>query len=136
MLITDLPLKDLDEQSPGIKHFIDVVVDIPAGSIDIPTWKAIVKESAWDELTGVMKFKVRPVFDTVSQYVLLPQSDDKLSLFKRVYYTADKVPARHIANFLCGSGKDIAWGNQSKKFARKAFQWMLEQVGRNSDSIH
>ncbi len=95
-------------------------VDIPAESIDMPTLKAISRDSAWDELLEVMKFKVRPVFDTVSQYFLLLQSDDKWRLLKHVYITA---------NLLRGSGKDIAWGDQNKTVVRKALQWMLEQLG-------
>ena len=36
VLAADLPLKDLNVQSPNIKHFIDLVVNVPKDSIDIP----------------------------------------------------------------------------------------------------
>ena len=52
-----------------------VVMDIPAGDINIDNVKAIFRDQAWDELPAVMKPKRRPSFDTVTPYVLLPQTE-------------------------------------------------------------
>ena len=129
LLVTDLPLKDLDEHSPNIKHFLDLVLDIPPDAIDVPALKAIFRDQAWEELPEFMKLKVRPPFDTVTQFFLLPQSDDQLCLLKHVYINQDKVSGRYVQGLLHGSGKEIAWGSQNKKVVRKAFQWMLEHLG-------
>lgn len=34
VLVTELPLKDLDSSSQSLKHFLDLVLDIPAASVD------------------------------------------------------------------------------------------------------
>ena len=129
LLATDLPLKDLDAQSFNIKHFIDLVVDVPKDSIDIPQLQAVFRDKAWDELPDVMKPKLRPQFQTETQYFLLPQDEDHLVLLKHVYILDDKVTGLTVQSLLRGSGKEILWGNQNKKLVRKAFQWMLEQLG-------
>ena len=128
LLATDLPLKDLDAQSFNIKHFIDLVVDVPKDSIDIPQLQAVFRDKAWDELPDVMKPKLRPQFQTETQYFLLPQDEDHLVLLKHVYILDDKVTGLTVQSLLRGSGKEILWGNQNKKLVRKAFQWMLEQL--------
>ena len=65
----DLPLKDLDITSPSIKHFVDIVLDIPKDSVDLVGLQAIFRDQAWDELPFFMKPKIRPYFDTISQYM-------------------------------------------------------------------
>jgi hypothetical protein len=68
-------------------------------------------------------------FETITQYILLPQSDGQLCLLKHVYITNEKVSGSYVATLLHGTGREIAWGNGNKKVVRKAFQWMLEQLG-------
>ena len=41
LLVPDWPLKDLDDTSLVIKHFLDLILDSPADTIDVPAWKAI-----------------------------------------------------------------------------------------------
>lgn len=129
LLATDLPLKDFDPRSPNIKHFVDLVVNIPKNTIDIEGLHPIFRDQAWEELPEVMKPKVRPTIQTVNQYFLLPQDDDHFILLKHVYIVDDKVPGTYVQSLIRGSGKEIAWGSQNKKLVRKAFQWMLEQLG-------
>lgn len=129
LLATGLPLKDLDTLSPSIKHFVDIILDILKSSIDMDNLKAIFRDQAWDELPEVMKLRDRPSFETIIQYVFLPQSDDQLCLLKHVYVAADKVPSGYVQSLLRGNGKEIKWGHQNKKLLRKAFQWMLGQLG-------
>ena len=62
--VLDLPLKDLDATSPSIKHFADLVMDIPAASVDVDALKAISRDHAWDDLHHFMKPKVRPTCGT------------------------------------------------------------------------
>ena len=50
VLLTDLPLKDLDPASNNLKHVLDVVLGIPAAAVDLSTIKAIFREKAWKEL--------------------------------------------------------------------------------------
>ena len=68
-------------------------------------------------------------FETITQYILLPQSDGQLCLLKHVYITNEKVSGSYVAALLHGNGREIAWGNGNKQVVRKAFQWMLEQLG-------
>ena len=114
---------------PNIKHFLDLFLDIPKSTINVPSLQAIFRDQAWEELPEVMKLKIRPTFQAVSQYFLLPQDDDHLILLKHVYIMDDKVPGSYVQSLLRGKGKEIAWGNQNKKLVRKAFQRMLEQLG-------
>lgn len=127
--VLDLPLKDLDVSSPSIKHFVEVVLDIPKDAVDVVSLKATFRDQAWDELPAFMKPEICPIFDTITQYVLLPQSDDQLCLLEHVYITKEKVSGNYVATLLQGSGREIAWGNGNKKVVRKACQWMLEQPG-------
>ena len=125
----ELPLKALDLASPSIKHFVDLILDAPPGDIDLPSLKAIFRDKAWESLPSLLQFKVRPSFETVVQYFLLPQSDEKLCIIKHVYIPNEKVPALGVKDLLHGQGFEIAWGENNKKIVRKAFQWMLEQLG-------
>lgn len=125
----DLPLKDLNEASHSIKHFVDLILDIPVATLDLENLKPIFRDQSWDALPEVMKFKTRPHFDTIVQYVILPQADGQALLLKHVYVATEKVTGKQVADVIHGSGREIAWGQGNKKIVRKAFQWMLEQLG-------
>lgn len=130
VLVTELPLKDLDSSSQSLKHFLDLALDIPAASVDMDSIKAIIRDKAWCDFPAFLQMKERPVFDYVCQYFFLPQSDDNVCLLKHVYITGDnKVKASQVERFLHGKGREIVWGSSNKKNARKAFQWLLEQLG-------
>ena len=60
---------------------------------------------------------------------MLPQADGQLCLVKHVYISSEKVSGNYVSTLLQGSGREIPWGNGNKKLVRKAFQWMLEQLG-------
>lgn len=127
--ITDLPLKDLDPESSNLKHFVDVVLDIPAADVDLPQLKAVFRDQAWHDLPGFMQMKQRPTFEYKTQFFLMPQSDESFCLLKHVYVLSDKVKGSSIALLLQGTGYEIQWGTSNKKLVHKAFQWMLEQLG-------
>ena len=128
--VLELPLRELNVQSPSIiKYFLDLVLDIPSDTIDVKSLKAIFRHQAWDELPDVMKPKVRPQFDVVTQFFLLPQTNGNLCLLKHCYIKEDKVTGRVVQDLLRGAGYEISWGTTNKKVLRKAFQWMLEQMG-------
>ena len=80
--------------------------------MDLVGLQAMFRDQAWDELPSFMKPKVRPYFDTISQYLLLPQSDGQLCLVKHVYISSEKVSGSYVSTLLQGSGREIAWGNQ------------------------
>lgn len=128
--VMELPLRALDLSQPSIKHFVDLVIDVPKRDVDVASLKAVFRDKAWDELPAVLKLKKRPTFETVTQYFLLPQTDDEhLRVLKHVYIPSEKVPANFVQGLLHGNGYEIAWGSANKKVVRKAFQWMLEQLG-------
>ena len=130
VLVTDLPLKDLDPSSHSLKHFLDLVIDIPAASVDMDNIKAIIRDKAWHDLPTFMQMKERPAFDYLCQYFFVPQSDDSVCLLKHVYITGDnKVHASRVQRVLQGKGREIVWGSTNKRNARKALQWLLEQLG-------
>ena len=68
--------------------------------------KAIVRDDAWHELPVVMQFKVRPAFDSIVQYFLLPQTDGKVCLLKHVHVSSDKIKVKgsYIKTLLQGQG--------------------------------
>ena len=126
----ELPLKDLDLSSPSIKHFVDLITDVPKTAIDLTSLQAVFRDQAWQELPEILTLKGRPTSETITQYFLLPQADDDfLVVLKHIYIPNDKDPAVHIKDFLRGSGYEIAWGDNNKKVVRQAFQWMLQQLG-------
>ena len=125
----DLPLKDLDVDSPSIKHFLDVVRNIPEKDIDVDQLKAIFRDQAWSELPAVFNPKGNPDIRILTQYFLLPQVDGSVCLLKHMYVPDDKVTGIYAETLLHGTGHEIAWGAGNKKMIRKAFQWMLEQLG-------
>ena len=51
----ELPLKNLDLSSPSIKHFVDLITDVPKASIDLPSLQAVFRDQAWHELPEVLK---------------------------------------------------------------------------------
>ncbi|CAJ1458372.1 unnamed protein product [Effrenium voratum] len=107
--LPELPLRDLDAGAPSIKHFVDVVMDIPAGDMNIENIKAIFRDQA-DELPAVMKPKSRPIFDTATQYILLPQTDGNICLLKHTYVVDEKVTGQYVIKMLQGKGYEISWG--------------------------
>ncbi|CAJ1402580.1 unnamed protein product [Effrenium voratum] len=115
--LPELPLRDLDAGAPSIKHFVDVVMDIPAGDMNIENIKAIFRDQA-DELPAVMKPKSRPIFDTATQYILLPQTDGNICLLKHTYVVDEKVTGQYVIKMLQGKGYEISWGTGNKKCAR------------------
>ena len=99
----ELPLKDLDVSSPSIKHFIDLITDLPKAAIDLPSLQAIFRDKAWDELPELMKPKERPAFEMVTQYFLLPHADENFyCLLKHMYICNDKIPAIGAQRLLHG----------------------------------
>lgn len=116
--VNELPLRDLDPKSTGLKHVFDLVLDISSKTFDWDHIKAIVRNGAWHELPTWMQFKERPSFDTVVQYFLLPQSDGKVCLLKHIYVVADKVKGSCIETFVHGKGYELLWGSANKKLAR------------------
>lgn len=127
----ELPLRDLDSNSTGLRHFVDKVLDIDPSQVEWQHLKAIVRDQAWRELPTVMQFKIRPAFETVIQYFLLPQTDEKICLLKHVHITSDKIKVKgaYIKTLLQGQGYELQWHGANKKLARKGFQWLLEQLG-------
>lgn len=119
LLATDLPLKDLDAQSQNIKHFVDLVLDIPKDFIEVAALQAILRDQAWEELPEVMKPKVRPIFNTIAQYFLPPQGDNHLVLLKHVHIVDDKVPGHSIQSLLRGSGKEIASAIRTRNWSER-----------------
>eukprot|EP00438_Fugacium_kawagutii_P033072 Skav214284 [mRNA] locus=scaffold7438:20461:24713:- [translate_table: standard] len=54
-----LPLKELSESTPSIKHFVDLTYDVEVAAINIDNLKAIVRDKAWQELPEVLVLKDR-----------------------------------------------------------------------------
>eukprot|EP00438_Fugacium_kawagutii_P009217 Skav213289 [mRNA] locus=scaffold4748:15922:16530:+ [translate_table: standard] len=90
----ELPLRDLETNSVGLRRFADKVQDIEPSQVEWQHLKAIVRDHAWHELPTVMQFKVRPAFETVIQYFFLPQSDEKICLLKHVHIISDKIKVK------------------------------------------
>ena len=128
--ILDLPLRELDSNSVGLRHFVDKVLHIDPAQVEWDQIKAIVRDHAWHELPEVMQFKVRPVFDSIVQYFLLPQSDGQVCLLKHVHISSDKIKAKgsYLKTLLQGQGYELQWGGANKKLARKGFQWLWSSL--------
>lgn len=90
-------------QGPGrqgllsIKHFVDLVVDIPKNTIDIPSLQAVFRDKAWE---------IRPYCHMESQYFLLPQDDDHLILLKHVHIIDDKVSGSYVQSLLRAQARE------------------------------
>lgn len=110
--------------SPSLKHFVDVIYDVPPGSVNINNLKAIIRDKAWEELPEVLKMKERPEFDYVSQYFLIPQVNGNICVLKHFYIKQDKVKGSYVARLIRGQGFELSWGGQNKQKARRGFRYM------------
>ncbi|CAE7545175.1 unnamed protein product [Symbiodinium pilosum] len=112
-----------------MKHFLDVVHNVPATSIDMDQLKQIIKDKAWAELPDVLQLKKRPGFSYKSQYFIIPQQNGNLTVVKHYYLPDTKVQPHKLMDLAKGKCHEVKWGNGHKMLERKAFQWMLEQYG-------
>ena len=121
----------LNRDSPALKHFVDIIYDVPGGTVNPDNLKAIIRDKAWDEIRNVLKMKERPVFDYVCQYFLLPRTNGQICIVKHVHIKQDKVKGNYIMRVLQGSDYEIAWGTQNKHKARRGLP--VPRNGRSSE---
>ena len=121
----------LNGNSPSIKHFFDIIYNVEPNLVNVDNLKAIIRDKAWEELPDVMKLAQRPTFQYVSQYFLLPQTNDKICVVKHIYVKEDKVKGQYVRLLIKGTGHELSWGTQNKHKARRGLQYMLEQLGGN-----
>ena len=121
----------LNGNSPSIKHFFDIIYNVEPNLVNVDNLKAIIRDKAWEELPDVMKLAQRPTFQYVSQYFLLPQTNDKICVVKHIYVKEDKVKGQYVRLLIKGTGHEVSWGTQNKHKARRGLQYMLEQLGGN-----
>eukprot|EP00435_Cladocopium_sp_Y103_P037440 s1793_g9.t3 len=124
-----LPLKEINPNSPAIKHFLDIIYDVDPNRVNVDNLKAIIRNQAWSELPDVKQMASRPTFDYVSQYFLLPQVDEKVCLLEHFYIKDDKIKGQYVERLVKGQGFEISWQGVNKHKARRGFQYMLEQLG-------
>lgn len=118
----------MNPSSPAIKHFCDIIYHVDPNTVNIDNLKAIIRDKAWNDLPDVMKLSERPVFEYISQYFLLPQTDGKVCLIKHFYIKDDKVKGQYVQRLVKGSGYEVAWTGLNKQKARRGLQYMLEQL--------
>ena len=80
----ELPLKDVDVDLPSIKHFLDVIRNIPPKDIDVDHLKTIFRDQAWSELPTIFNSKGNPDIRLLTQYFLLPQVDGSVCFVKHM----------------------------------------------------
>ena len=61
--------------------------------------------------------------------IVISLGNPALCRLKHVYILSDKVKGSYVATLLQGTGYEIQWGTGNNKLVRKAFQWLLEQLG-------
>ena len=104
----DLPLRDLDSNSLGLRHFVDKVLDIEPSQVEWNHIKASVRDHAWHELAAVMQLKLRPACARHLQ-----QDEGEGGLHQN--------PSPRPMNF-SGAGP-------TRNLPEKGFQWLVEQLG-------
>ncbi|CAE7833016.1 unnamed protein product [Symbiodinium microadriaticum] len=113
----------------AIRHFLDILHDVPKEDIDTDMLKGIFKDKAWGDLPYALKIKGHPNFDYKSQFFILTQYNGKLTIVKHFFLTKAKLTQAKLKSFAVGTCYEIVWGSGNKVLERKAFQWMLEQMG-------
>ena len=120
----------LSASTPSIKHFVDIIYDVDALSVDMDRLRPVLREKAWAELPEVLTLKIRPTFDYVSQFFIVPQVDEgKVCVVKHYYVKADKIKGSYVARLARGTAYEVSWSSLNKQKARRGFQWLLEQLG-------
>ncbi|CAJ1397648.1 unnamed protein product [Effrenium voratum] len=129
-----LTLRDL---AAHVHHFVDVIYDVPPGSVNINNLKAIIRDKAWEELPEVLKMKERPKVDYVSQYFLIPQVNGNICVLKHFYIKQDKVKGSYVARLIRGEGWDfIITHGERDKGNLKQLRWIHRQINRDGSPIH
>ncbi|CAE7881767.1 unnamed protein product [Symbiodinium necroappetens] len=86
-------LRELQEHvAVGTKpqgHFLDILHDVPKEDIDTGMLKGIFKDKAWGDVPYARKINGHPNFDYESQFFILTQSNDKLTIVKHFFLTKD-----------------------------------------------
>ncbi|CAE7863483.1 unnamed protein product [Symbiodinium microadriaticum] len=127
--VTNLPIREFASPNAAIRHFLDILHDVPKEDIDADMLKGIFKDKAWGDLPYALKIKGHPNFDYKSQFFILTQSNGKLTIVKHFFLTKAKLAQTELKSIAVGTCYEIVWGSGNKVLERKAFQWMLEQMG-------
>ena len=113
----------------AVRHFIDIVHNIPRGELDVDNLKGIFRDKAWGDLPSCMRMAGHPNFEYKSQYIFVTQNNGNVTLVKHFFLTKTKLTQLKLQKYAIGKLHEIMWGNGNKVVERKAFQWMLEQMG-------
>jgi hypothetical protein len=122
-----LPIKDLNVLAPSIKHFVDLIEDYD-GAVNYEQLRPIMRDLALNELPEPFSTPSVPTFAYKLQLFILPQPNGNYTVLKHFYLPSDKVKAVTVLPLIRGKGYEVSWGNNIKN-TRKAFQFMLEQMG-------
>ena len=109
-------------------QFLDVMTNIPSESINFDNLKAIIRDEAWAELPEALQPAQRPTAEYKVQFFLVHQVNGKLTILKH-YMMKHKLSKPHLVQLRRGQCHEIKWGTGGDIAERKAFQWMLEQMG-------
>lgn len=128
-----LPLKQItDKDVIPIKHFFDVCYDCPAPNYDM--LGPIIRDKAWAELPAPFSLKSRFPIDYDVQFFIYPQEANGFTIVKH-YCCNEKVKPSLVIPFVQGTAFEVRWSGNIRT-ARKALQFMLEQMGGMQYRLH
>ena len=110
---TRFPLR-FASPSVAIRHFLDILYDVPKEDMDTDMLKDIFKDKAWGDLPYAFKTKRHPSFDYKSQFFILTQSNGKLAIVKHFFLTKAKLAQTKLRSFAVGTCYEIVWDSGSK----------------------
>ena len=125
-----LPIDELDIESLNtLKHFFDIILDYD-GATTHEQLTPIFASRDWSLLPAPFSPAQLPTFVYKMQLFLVPQVDGRTCIVKHFYIPSneDKIFASAAVSLIRGVGYGVRWGAVNEQLARKALQFMLEQL--------
>ena len=128
MSIMDLPLQDLPRDQAMLKHFVDVIADVPPP--DKTAIETAINAGTWgrDKIPVPFCLKADMELKLITQFVVLDQSNGKVTIMKHMYSPDMKLGKEQVHQLCHGTPYSLKWQGHAMNF-RKGFQWFLEQLG-------
>ena len=126
--VLDLPLQGLSGNQSLLKHFVDIINDVPPPDKNII--ETTVNSGSWGRRELPEPFCPKTDMDVklVTQFVVIPQNNGKVCVVTHMY-SPDLKLSKSTVEALCYSApQTLQWQGHAMTF-RKGWQWFLEQMG-------
>ncbi|CAE7504581.1 unnamed protein product [Symbiodinium natans] len=125
--IMDLPMTELGNTNTLLKHFVDVITNVPPP--DKNTIESLINAGKWNELPPPFCPKQKLDVKLVLQFAVLPLTNGNVCIVKHVQ-SPDLKLTKSVVDTLChGTPHVLNWHGRNAYDFKKAWQWFFEQLG-------